>query len=65
METIIILTALLPIVFLVYYIYHKDKKSPESIGQFVKAFFWNFVYTSVAVHTNMNLNGKYVYRLKI
>lgn len=35
---IILLTALLPIVILIYYIYHKDKKSPEPSGQLVKAF---------------------------
>lgn len=39
METfIILLTALLPIVILVYYIYHKDKNKPEPTGQLVKAF---------------------------
>ena len=32
------LTALLPIAILVFYIYHKDKKSPEPTGQLVKAF---------------------------
>ena len=35
---IILLTALLPIVILVYYIYHKDKNSPEPTGQLMKAF---------------------------
>ena len=35
---IIILTALLPIVILAYYIYRKDRNSPEPIGQLVKAF---------------------------
>lgn len=35
---IILLTALLPIAILGYYIYHKDKKSPEPTGQLVKAF---------------------------
>ncbi len=40
MEAItILLTALLPIAILVYYIYHKDKKSPEPTRQLVKAFF--------------------------
>ena len=44
METIIILlTALLPIAILVYYIYHKDEKSPEPTGQLVKAFFYGIV----------------------
>ena len=37
---IILLTALLPIAILVYYIYNKDKKSPEPTGQLVKAFLW-------------------------
>lgn len=44
METIIILlTALLPIAILVYYIYHKDKKFPEPTGQLVKAFFYGIL----------------------
>lgn len=40
---IILLTALLPVVILVYYIYHKDKKSPEPTGQLVKAFFYGIL----------------------
>ena len=40
---IILLTALLPIAILVYYIYHKDKKSPEPTGQLVKAFFYGIL----------------------
>ena len=44
METIIILlTALLPVAILVYYIYHKDKNSPEPTGQLVKAFFYGIL----------------------
>ena len=44
METIIILlTALLPIAILVYFIYHKDKKSPEPTGQLVKAFIFGIL----------------------
>lgn len=44
METLIILlTALLPVVILGYYIYHKDKKSPEPTGQLVKAFFYGIL----------------------
>ena len=39
----IFLTALLPIAILVYYIYHKDKKSPEPTGQLVKAFFYGIL----------------------
>lgn len=40
---IILLTALLPVVILVYYIYHKDKKFPEPTGQLVKAFFYGIL----------------------
>lgn len=38
-NTIILLTALLPIVVLLFYIYRKDKKSPEPIGLLIKTFF--------------------------
>ena len=34
----ILITALLPIAILAFYIYHKDKASPEPIGQLIKAF---------------------------
>ena len=37
------LTALLPIAILLYYIYHKDKKSLEPTGQLVKAFFYGIL----------------------
>lgn len=40
MTAIILLTALLPIVILVFYIYHKDKNFPEPTSQLVKAFLW-------------------------
>lgn len=40
---IILLTALLPIATLVYYIYHKDKKSPEPTGQLVEAFLFGIL----------------------
>ena len=43
MNYVILLTALLPIAILVYYIYHKDKKSPEPTGQLVKAFFYGIL----------------------
>ncbi len=49
METLIILlTALLPIVVLGYYIYHKDKKSPEPTGQLVKAFLFGILSVPVS-----------------
>lgn len=49
METITILTtALLPVVILVYYINHKDKKSPEPTGQLVKAFLFGILSAPVS-----------------
>ena len=45
---IILLTALLPIIVLVYYIYHKDKKSPEPTGQLVKAFLFGILSVPVS-----------------
>ena len=34
----LLLTALLPVLILIIYIYRKDKKQPEPIGQIVRAF---------------------------
>lgn len=45
---IILLIALLPVVILVYYIYHKDKKSPEPTGQLVKAFLFGILSVPVS-----------------
>ncbi len=45
---IILLTALLPVIILVYYIYHKDKKSPEPTGQLVKAFLFGILSVPVS-----------------
>ena len=62
METIIILvTALLPIAILVYYIYHKDKKSPEPTGQLVKAFFYGIlsIPLSFCISIPLGLIGVY------
>ncbi|MBE6199953.1 MAG: PrsW family intramembrane metalloprotease [Rikenellaceae bacterium] len=42
------LTALLPIAILVYYIYHKDEKSPEPTGQLVKAFLFGILSVPVS-----------------
>ena len=44
----ILLTGLLPIAILVYYIYHKDKKSPEPTGQLVKAFLFGILSVPVS-----------------
>ncbi len=58
---IILLTALLPIAILVYYIYHKDKKSPETTGQLVKAFLWGIlsVPLSLCISIPLGLIGVY------
>lgn len=45
---IILLTALLPIIVLGYYICHKDKKSPEPTGQLIKAFLFGFLSVPVS-----------------
>ena len=45
---IILLTALLPVAILVYYIYNKDKISPEPTGQLVKAFFYGILSVPVS-----------------
>ena len=56
-----ILTALLPVAILVYYIYHKDKISPEPIGQLLKAFFYGIssVPLSFCMSLPLGLIGVY------
>lgn len=58
---LILLTALLPIAILMYYIYHKDKKSPEPTGQLVKAFLWGIlsVPLSFCISIPLGLIGVY------
>lgn len=58
---IILLTALLPVVILVYYIYHKDKKSLEPTGQLVKAFLWGIlsIPLSFCISIPLGLIGVY------
>lgn len=61
MDYTISLTALLPIAILVFYIYHKDKNSPEPIGQLVKAFFYGIlsVPLSLCISILLGLIGVY------
>lgn len=61
MSYLILLTAPLPIVILVYYIYHKDKKSPEPTRQLVKAFFYGIlsVPLSLCISIPLGLLGVY------
>ena len=58
---IILLTALLPIGILIYYIYHKDRKSPEPTGQLVKAFLFGVlsVPLSLCMSIPLGLIGVY------
>ena len=60
-NTIILLTALLPIVVLLFYIYRKDKKSPEPIGLLVKTFFIGVlsVPLSLCISTPLESLGLY------
>ena len=51
----ILLTALLPVAILVYYIYHKDKKSPEPTGQLVKAFLFGVLSVPLSFCMSMPL----------
>ncbi len=58
METsIILLIALLPIAILVYYIYYKDKKSPEPTGQLVKAFIFGVLSVPLSFCVSMPLGA--------
>lgn len=62
MNTItILLTALLPIVILGAYIYRKDKKSPEPIGQLIRAFLWGVlsIPISLCISRPLGLLGAY------
>lgn len=58
---IILLTALLPIAILVFYIYYKDKNSPEPVGQLVKAFLFGVlsVPLSLCLSVPFELIGLY------
>ena len=63
METLIILlTALLLIAILVYYIYNKDKKTPEPTIQLVKAFLFGVlsVPLSLCISIPLGLIGVYL-----
>lgn len=52
---LILLTALLPVAILVYYIYNKDNKSPEPTGQLVKAFFFGLLSIPLSFCMSMPL----------
>ncbi len=62
METFkILFTALLPIAVLMFYIYYKDRKSPEPVGQLVKAFFFGILSAplSICISVPLMMIGAY------
>lgn len=61
MDYTIFLTAILPIAILVFYIYHKDKSSPEPTGQLIKASFLGIlsVPLSLCISIPLGLLGVY------
>ena len=61
MNYMILLTALLPIAILAFYIYRKDCKSPEPTGQLLKAFFLGVlsVPLSLCISTPLDVLGMY------
>lgn len=61
----ILLTALLPVVILVYYIYHKDKKSPEPTGQLVKAFFYGILSLPLSLCLSIPLGMAGLYPVEV
>ena len=61
MKIIILLTALLPIAILVYYIYHKDKNSPEPTGQLVRAFLYGILSIPLSLCISIPLGVMGVY----
>lgn len=60
-NSIIVLTALLPIAILVYYIYDRDKNLPEPTGQLIKAFFYGVlsIPLSLCISIPLGLMGIY------
>ena len=63
--TIILLTALLPVVILLFYIYHKDKESPEPAGQLVKAFFFGILSVPLSLRLSIPLGLIGVYPVEV
>ena len=61
MNNVILLTALLPIAILLFYICRKDKQSPEPTGQLVKAFFFGIlsIPLSLCMSIPLGLIGAY------
>lgn len=62
---IIIFTALLPVAILAYYIYNKDKRSPEPTGQLVKAFLLGILSIPLSLCISLPLGAIHVYPAEI
>ena len=62
MSILILLTALLPVAILVFYIYRKDKNLPEPTGQLVKAFFYGVISapSSFFISIPLGMRGLYL-----
>ena len=56
-NTVILLTALLPVAILTFYIYHKDKNSPEPTGQLIKAFLFGVLSIPLSLCISMPLGA--------
>lgn len=64
MEQIILLVALLPVAILGYYIYRKDKNSPEPVEQLVKAFFLGVLSLLLSFCISMPLEAIGLYSME-
>ena len=61
---LILLTALLPIAILVFYIYHKDKNAPEPVGQLLRAFFIGVLAVPLSLCISTPLEALGIYSLE-
>ena len=61
MEKLILLTALIPIAALAYFVYYKDRNKPEPIGQLAKAFLFGVlsVFVSLCISLPLGYLGLY------
>ena len=66
MNTLIVLfTAILPVAILVYYICHKDKRSPEPTGLLLKAFFYGILSVPLSLCVSLPLQFLGFYSLEV
>lgn len=66
MNTLIVLfTAIIPVAILVFYIYHKDKRSPEPTGLLLKAFFYGILSVPLSLCLSLPLQFLGFYSLEV